>query len=161
MRPGRRRQLPLHLRQARLAPFQETLHPLVPRLAADPVRAAQPRYVPAATSQSSMNFLRSSTGPVSFQGILEVSTIRSDSSVNNQPGSYTTLHSPSCIPRNPYCTRPYRAMPAVIAQRAQVVCSSRSAAWAIRIRPPRLHLLSTEPGEGLQDRRSCVAESLC
>ena len=43
------------IRQARLAPFLEPLHPLVPRLAADPVRAAQPRHVPAATSQPVLN----------------------------------------------------------------------------------------------------------
>ena len=36
-----------------------------------------------------MNFLRSSTGLVALQGILEVSTIRSDRAVNNQLRSYT------------------------------------------------------------------------
>ena len=54
-----------------------------------PVRLnpATSRQPPA--SQSSMNFLRSSTGLVALQGILEVSTIRSDRTVNNQLRSYT------------------------------------------------------------------------
>ena len=38
-----------------------------------------------------MCYLRSSASPVSLQGILEVSTIRSDRSVNDQLGPYKAL----------------------------------------------------------------------
>ena len=57
---------------------------LIPYVRLNPATSRRP---PA--SQSSMNLLRSATSPVSFQGILEVSTIRSDRSVNNQLGSYS------------------------------------------------------------------------
>ena len=56
---------------------------LIPYVRLNPATSRRPL-----ASQSSMNLLRSSAGPVSFQGILEVSTIRSDRSVNNQLGSY-------------------------------------------------------------------------
>ena len=80
------------VRQTLHAAFQEPLDPLVPRLAADAVRAAQTHHVPAApASQSSMNLLRSSTGPVSAQGILEVLPISLDKCVTHQPGSYSIV----------------------------------------------------------------------
>lgn len=56
---------------------RKPLHPVPPCLETAVIRAAQParsRLLPA--GQSSMNCLRSATGPVSFQGILEVLPIR-------------------------------------------------------------------------------------
>ena len=63
------------------------------------LKPATSRRPPA--SQSSMNLLRSSTGPVSFQGILEVLPISLYRCVTYQPGSYNTDIPPY---RNP---RPY------------------------------------------------------
>ena len=48
----------------------KALQPLVARLAADPIAAAQPRDISAApANQSSMNFFHSSTGPLAFHVI--------------------------------------------------------------------------------------------
>ena len=54
-----------------------------------PVGVQSRHVLEAPARQSSMRFLRSSTGPEPLQGILEVSTIRADRSVNHQLGSYS------------------------------------------------------------------------
>ena len=68
---------------------RKPLHPVPPCLETAVIRAAQParsRLLPA--GQSSMNCLRSATGPVSFQGILEVLPIRPQGCVADQIGSH-------------------------------------------------------------------------
>ena len=78
-RPVRARAWVQAIGQARLTAFRETLHPLAPRLAADPCGAQSRRVLAAPTSHSSMSFLRSSASPVSFQGSwIVLSMISSD-----------------------------------------------------------------------------------
>ena len=101
-RPTRARRVCEPIRQARKATFQETLHSLAPRPAADPCGARTRHFLEIPARQSLMGFSRSSSDPVSLRSILEVSTIMSDRSVSDQLGSYTPLPPPRCPYQSTY-----------------------------------------------------------
>ena len=75
---------------ARVRPVRlEALYLRVPGLATGSARAAQSRHAPAVTNrQFSVKLMRSSTGPVSFQGTLEVSTVGPDHTVRGLRGMH-------------------------------------------------------------------------